>query len=92
MTQRRRLSAGEIAEMRRLFDAGHLIADLIKAYGVHRSVVDRDSPPQDSCGRSRRPRADHRDEPGVMGATAQRVQCCRTYPCACPLRRSLMWE
>ena len=41
MTQRRRLSAGEIAEMRRLFDAGHLIADLTKAYGVHRSVVDR---------------------------------------------------
>ena len=37
--RRLRLSAGEVSEMRRMFAAGHRIADLIQAYDVHRAVV-----------------------------------------------------
>ena len=37
--RRLRLSAGEVSEMRRMFAAGHRIADLIQAYDVHRTVV-----------------------------------------------------
>ena len=38
-TMRRRLSAGEISEMRRLFAAGHPIADLSRHYDVHTSIA-----------------------------------------------------
>ena len=34
--RRRRLSAGEISAMRRFFDAGHPITDLMRKYNVHR--------------------------------------------------------
>ena len=34
--RRRRLSAGEVSKMRRLFDAGHPIKDLSRKYNVHR--------------------------------------------------------
>ena len=39
--RRRRLSAGEISEMRRLFDAGHPIKDLSRKYNVHVSIAGR---------------------------------------------------
>ena len=40
-TKRRRPSAGEIIEMRRYFDAGHTIRDLIRKYSLPREVVSR---------------------------------------------------
>ena len=39
--RRRRLSAGEVSEMRRFFDAGHSITDLMRKYNVHREVASR---------------------------------------------------
>ena len=39
--RRKVLTAGEVSEMRRLFDAGHRISDLSKRYRVHRAVVSR---------------------------------------------------
>ena len=34
--RRRRLSAGEVSEMRRFFDGGHPITNLMRKYNVHR--------------------------------------------------------
>ena len=39
--RRRRLSAGEVSAMRRLFDGGHPIKDLSRKYHVHREVASR---------------------------------------------------
>ena len=39
--RRRRLSAGEVSEMRRLFDAGHRITDLSRHYDVHVAIAQR---------------------------------------------------
>ena len=38
-TMRRRPSAGEISEMRRLFASGHPIRDLSRKYSLHRNAV-----------------------------------------------------
>ena len=38
---RKRLSAGEISEMRRFFDAGHRITDLSRKYNVHVAIASR---------------------------------------------------
>ena len=40
-TMRRRLSAGEVSEMRRLFASGHPIRDLSRKYTVHWSTAER---------------------------------------------------
>ena len=40
-TMRRRLSAGEISEMRRLFASGHSISEMSRKYTVHRSTAER---------------------------------------------------
>ena len=40
-TMRRRLSAGEVSEMRRLFASGHPIKDLSRKYTVHWSTAER---------------------------------------------------
>ena len=40
--RRRRLSAGEVSAMRRLFDAGHPIKDLSRKYNVHRESRESD--------------------------------------------------
>ena len=40
-TMRRRLSAGEISEMRRFFDAGHSISEMSRKYKVHWSTAER---------------------------------------------------
>ena len=40
--RRRRLSAGEVSAMRRLFDAGHPITDLMRKYNVHREGRESD--------------------------------------------------
>ena len=40
--RRRRLSAGEISAMRRFFDAGHPITDLMRKYNVHRESREQD--------------------------------------------------
>ena len=39
--RRRRLSAGEVSEMRRFFDAGHTISEMSRKYQVHWSTAER---------------------------------------------------
>ena len=40
-TMRRRLSAGEVSEMRRLFASGHTISEMSRKYTVHWSTAER---------------------------------------------------
>ena len=48
--RRRRLSAGEVSEMRRFFDAGHTISEMSRKYPLVNCGTDLQ--PQDLCGRA----------------------------------------